>query len=152
MPVLKDLDNCRWEPIAEMAPEAVADELALFRQMWEYLDPEVRYWAARTNQEIVVQTRTNKAYYGELTGMKWKPEAMVFFTIVKEWNFEAGAPFLETRTMEVPIGTIAYHAFLHDKEQLEDGSVAQVTDQSLSGLTPRKLATGEEGDDDAEND
>jgi len=127
-----------------MAPEELAEELALLRTAWDWVDPSVRYYVCRAGRDVCLVTRQYKRLYGQLGLVSFQPDEIRAIVTNREWHPVDGKMYDEMKEIVMGYGQlVSVETTLESEEALSDLGTGVLSDNILSEIVGQTIPTEE---------
>lgn len=93
-------------PLEKMKAKELREECQMWRNIWGWVPPEVKYYLARTGQQIAVTMRNYKRYLGVLLDTHWTLDEIEIGTVDKVYDVVEDTTYIEKKILRVKVGSI----------------------------------------------
>lgn len=90
----------------KMSKQQLLQEIEMWRNIWAWIPTEVKYYVARTGQQIGLTLRNYKRYLGTLLGTYWDLTDVELGTWEKVYDQTSGEAFYERKVVKVKISNL----------------------------------------------
>jgi len=109
-------------PMPELKTLSKKDLLAecdMWRKVWQWIPPEVKYYTARTGMLVGLTMRNYSRMTGILRQTHWRVEEIELGVMDKSFDSVTGGWFYETKIVRTKLGGVIDFQFIRDRETEE---------------------------------
>jgi hypothetical protein len=113
--------------LSKMKLKELKEEAEMWRNIWGWVPPEVKYYIARVGQDIGVTLRNYHRYLGTLIDTHWILESVEVGVIDKTYDSVKDKYYFEKKVMVISDNAILYTEWIKERkewEQLEQETLA----------------------------
>lgn len=114
-----DLLGGKFPELRKMSKEDMKKELELWRNVWGYINPNARYYIARTTQLCRVITSYNKEYVGLLLEVEWDIKNLDVGVYMKTYNYGDGKYYWERKIVRIDGSKIMNIEWISEQKEVE---------------------------------
>lgn len=118
--------------IRKMGKKALQNEVIMWRRLWDWTPPEVRYYVARVATPIALTARNYKRLLGTLQATHWSLDEVEIKAVEKVHDYRDGNVYFEKKTIRVKTGGIQNIAFIHERKT--EAQIEAEANQSAESL------------------
>ena len=132
-----DLYDKPHQPIEEMSEEEVRKDLAIFRNLWTWLDDETRAWLCHIRYPVRFVRRDYKGIKGLMGRPHLQMTGIEIDVVEEQFDYTKGMIRIEQKTVVIPLNQIVSYEFIHQEEELpmEDESTSEEVDEEEGELS-----------------
>jgi len=82
------------------------EEVKMWRNVWAWVPDEVKYYVARTGQQIGLTQRNYKRFLGVLLETHWTIDEIELGTMDKVYDYNTGEYFFERKIVKMKVGSL----------------------------------------------
>ena len=124
---IKQLLLGKFQDLKKMKLTELREEVQMWRNIWQWVPSDVKYYVSRTGQTIGVQIRNYQRYVGPLLDTKWELKEIEIGIYDKVYNQVDGAYYYERKISKLPVGQIV--AFDWIAERKSEDEITQEVEQ-----------------------
>lgn len=117
----------------EISLEELKAECELWRNLWTWTPAIVKIALDQIGKTCRVVLRTNTGYIGTMRMGEFEQKTLEIRVIHREYNAIAGKPFIEDKTLIVPLSGIGHFEIIH--ESIEEVKNVEVADGPISDMS-----------------
>lgn len=147
---------------SKMKLKDLKEECAMWRNVWGWVPPEVKYYVSRVGQEVGLTMRNYKRYLGTLVDSHWNLTSLEVGTIDKVYDAVQDKTFYEKKIVIISVSGIIDYQFIKERKAWEDFEAERIAEQeklekaeTLDGSTippSDEVETDAEGSDNTPQD
>lgn len=132
-------------PMPEISKMKLADikaECQMWRNVWGWVPPEVKYYVARVGQEIGVTQRNYKRYLGTLIDTHWDLVSLEIGTVDKVFDAVRDKTYYEKKIVVMNMTSLLDIQWIKERkewEQFEAETLAKQEKEKEANLTKDKV-------------
>jgi len=110
-------------PLPELNKLSKADlkeECQMWRNVWGWVPSEVKYYVARTGQQVGITQRNYKRYIGVLLDTHWVLDEMELGVYDKIYDISDGAYYWEKKVIKTKLGAIIDFQIIKERVKEEE--------------------------------
>jgi len=92
--------------LEKMKVNELRAECEMWRNIWGWVPPEVKYYLARTGQQIAITMRNYKRYLGVLIDTHWTLDEIELGVTDKYYDVVEDKTYYEKKVIKVRVGSI----------------------------------------------
>ena len=115
-------------PIAKMKLKDLKVECEMWRNIWGWVPPEVKYYVSRVGQEVGLTMRNYKRYLGTLVDSHWELLSLEVGTVDKVYDAVRDQTFYEKKIVVISTSGIVDMQWIKERkawEQFEAERIAE---------------------------
>ena len=116
------------------------NECEMWRHIWSWVPHEVRYYVARSGQQIALTQRNYKRYLGTLMDTHWDLTEIEVGVYDKVYDTLTGEYFFERKIVKMKVGGIIDIQWIKERE--EESKVLAEAESGEEVEQPREVAPG----------
>jgi len=106
--------------ISKMTQKDLKEECKMWRNIWGWVPPEVKYYVARTGQDVGITQRNYKRYLGTLLESHWKLETLEMGTVDKVYDAVKDKYYFEKKVVILGMSNIIGIEWIHERKEYEE--------------------------------
>ena len=106
--------------ISKMSKESLREECKMWRNVWGWVPPEVKYYVSRVGQEVGLTMRNYKRYLGTLVDSHWILTSLEVGTVDKVYDAVQDKTFYEKKIVIISTSGIIDYQFIKERKAWED--------------------------------
>lgn len=119
--------------ISKITLEELQAECEVWRTLWTWTPAAVKNALDQIGKTCRVVLRTNTGYIGEMRMGEFEQKSIEIRVIHREYNAIEGKPYIEYKTLIVPLTGIGHFEIIH--ESIEEVKDDEIADGPLSEMT-----------------
>ena len=112
---IKQLLLGKFQDIKKMKLADLKEEVQMWRNIWQWVPSDIKYYISRTGQQIGVQIRNYQRYVGPLLDTKWELKEIEVGVYDKVYNQVDGQYYYERKVSKLPVGQIVAFDWIADR-------------------------------------
>lgn len=119
-------------PMPELSKMKQADlkaECAMWRNVWGWVPPEVKYYVARVGQEVGLTMRNYKRYLGTLVDSHWELLSLEVGTVDKVYDSVQDKTFYEKKIVVISVSGIVDYQWIKERKAWEDFEAERIAEK-----------------------
>lgn len=152
---IKELLFGKFTPVKKMTRKELSDEVEMWRNIWQWIPSEIKYYVSRTGQTIGVQIRNYQRYVGPLLDTVWELKAIEIGVYDKMFNQVDGEYYYERKISRLPIGQIVAFDWIAERKsqkEMEQLIEEQELQKEQEAEQPDLVEEEEKGNHDIDNE
>ena len=117
---VKALLHGKHPPLKKMTKQNLKMEVEMWRNIWDWIPSEIKYYVSRTGTLVGVNMRGPKRYVGPLLETHWILKEIEVGCFDKVYNMTEGGYFYERKVVKVPVGQIAAFSWIAERDSEDD--------------------------------
>jgi hypothetical protein len=105
--------------LSKMKQAEIKEECQMWRNIWGWVPPEVKYYVARIGQEIGVTQRNYKRYLGTLLDSHWTLLSLEVGTVDKVFDSVRDKFYWEKKIAVLGVGSILDIQWIKERKEFE---------------------------------
>jgi hypothetical protein len=105
--------------LSKMKRKDLLLECQMWRNIWGWVPPEVKYYVARVGQDIGLTLRNYRRYLGTLIDTHWVLDSVELGVIDKVYDSVKDKTFFEKKVMIIQDGAILYTEWMKERKDWE---------------------------------
>jgi len=101
--------------IKKMDKKRLLQEVEMWRNMWQWVPSEVKYYVARTGQLVAITMRNYKRYMGQLLSTKWDIKEIELGVQDMVYDVATGTKYYERKVIRTSMGGIIDFQIIYDR-------------------------------------
>ena len=110
----------QFDDIDSMSEDDLRSELQQYRNLWTWLDDEVKYYLLKVGTVTRILTRGYQPYVGMLGMPRFKLSELEMDVDRREYNYSDGKHYMERKTILIPANGLTHIEFIEEQEEIED--------------------------------
>jgi len=106
MQKIKELLHSKYTNMKKMTTKQLKEECQMWRNIWDWIPSDVKYYVSRTGQTIGVQIRNYKRFIGPLLETYWDLKEIEVGVYDKVYDQTSGEHFYERKVVKLPASQI----------------------------------------------
>lgn len=102
--------------VSKMRLADLREEVQMWRNIWGWIPSEVKYYVARTGQQIGITQRNYKRYLGVLLDTHWILDELELGVYDKQYDHVTGENFFERKIIKTKVGAIIDLQWIKERE------------------------------------
>jgi hypothetical protein len=115
--------------ISKMKLKDLKEECKMWRNVWGWVPPEVKYYVSRIGQEVGLTMRNYKRYLGTLVDSHWNLVSLEVGTIDKVYDAVQDKTFYEKKIVVISVSGIVDYQFIKERKAWEDFEAERIAEQ-----------------------
>jgi hypothetical protein len=103
-----------------MKKNELQEECKMWRNIWDWIPHEVKYYVARTGQLVAITMRNYKRYMGKLLETHWDVKEIELGVEDVVYDTKTGQRFFERKTIRVGMGGIIDFQIIYDRKSEQE--------------------------------
>ena len=117
---IKQLLLGKFQDLKKMKLTELREEVQMWRNIWQWVPSDVKYYVSRTGQTIGVQIRNYQRYVGPLLDTKWELKEIEIGIYDKVYNQTDGAYYYERKISKLPVGQIVAFDWIAERKSEDE--------------------------------
>jgi len=132
-------------PIAKMKQKDLKIECEMWRNIWGWVPPEVKYYVSRVGQEVGLTMRNYKRYLGTLVDSHWELLSLEVGTVDKVYDAVRDQTFYEKKIVVISTSGIVDMQWIKERKAWEQFEAERIEEKEKEeALNPPEGETEEE--------
>ena len=127
--------------ISKMKQKDLKEECAMWRNVWGWVPPEVKYYVSRVGQEVGLTMRNYKRYLGTLVDTHWELLSLEIGTVDKVYDAVRDQTFYEKKIVVMSVSGIIDYQWIKERKAWE-----QFEEERIAAKEKEEAASSVEGD------
>jgi len=106
--------------LTKMSKEKLKEECRMWRELWNWLDPDVKYYLARTGKQVAVTMINYHRYMGMLLQTKWDLKNVEIGVFEKVYDHNTGKYFFERKIVRLEANNIRDFQIIEERQEEEE--------------------------------
>ena len=102
--------------LSKMSKKELMEECQMWRNVWSWVPSEVKYYVARTGQQIGITLRNYKRYLGVLLDTHWELTEIELGVYDKVYDTVTGEQYYERKIVKCKLGGIIDIQWIKDRK------------------------------------
>lgn len=115
--------------ISKMKQKDLKEECAMWRNVWGWVPPEVKYYVSRVGQEVGLTMRNYKRYLGTLVDSHWDLLSLEIGTIDKVYDAVQDKTFYEKKIVVMTTSGIIDMQWIKERKAWEDFEAERIAEK-----------------------
>jgi hypothetical protein len=111
------------------AMENIVRECLMWRNVWGWVPPEVKYYVARVGQEVGLTMRNYKRYLGTLVDSHWDLVSLEVGTVDKVYDAVRDKTFYEKKIVVIQTSGIVDMQWIKERKAWEDFEAERIAEK-----------------------
>jgi hypothetical protein len=136
------------QDLSKMKMQELRDECQMWRNVWGWVPPEVKYYVARVGQQVAITMRNYKRYLGVLLDTHWDLLELELGVLDKVYDTVDGKTYFERKIVKTRLGGIMDLQWIKERVEAESEetlAAPSAETQSDSPSTPNSENGGTVG-------
>ena len=117
---IKQLLLGKFQDLKKMKLTELREEVQMWRNIWQWVPSDVKYYVSRTGQTIGVQIRNYQRYVGPLLDTKWELKEIEIGVYDKVYNQVDGVYYYERKISKLPVGQIVAFDWIAERKSEDE--------------------------------
>jgi len=117
---IKQLLLGKFQDLKKMKLAELREEVQMWRNIWQWVPSDVKYYVSRTGQTIGVQIRNYQRYVGPLLDTKWELKEIEIGVYDKVYNQVDGVYYYERKISKLPVGQIVAFDWIAERKSEDE--------------------------------
>lgn len=109
-----------FKPLDELSFEELRGEIASWRNLWTWVDENVKAYLARIGEPVRLITRNYKGFFGVMQTPHFDLKEVEVAVEGKEYDYNTGNYFWERKVVRLPVSAIVWFEYVQDRAPIED--------------------------------
>jgi hypothetical protein len=127
--------------LSKMKLKDLKEECLMWRNVWGWVPPEVKYYVARVGQEIGLTMRNYKRYLGTLVDSHWDLLSLEVGTVDKVYDTVRDKTYYEKKIVVINTSGIVDMQWIKERKAWEDFEAERIKEQEKEGKVDDAQAT-----------
>lgn len=114
--------------LRKMKREDLKAECEMWRNVWGWVPPEVKYYVSRVGQEIGLTMRNYKRYLGTLIDSHWDLLSLEVGTVDKVYDTVQDKTFYEKKIVVISVSGIVDMQWIKERKAWEDFEAERIAE------------------------
>lgn len=106
--------------ISKMKQAELREECKMWRNVWGWVPPEVKYYVSRVGQQVGLTMRNYKRYLGTLVDSHWDLLSLEIGTVDKVYDAVKDQTFYEKKIVVISTSGIIDYQFIKERKAWEE--------------------------------
>lgn len=106
--------------LSKMRLKELKEECQMWRNLWGWVPPEVKYYVSRIGQEIALTERNYKRYLGTLIDSHWNLISLEVGTVDKVHDTVRDKAYYEKKIVVINVNNIVDIQWIKERKEWED--------------------------------
>jgi hypothetical protein len=106
--------------LSKMKVKELREECQMWRNIWSWVPSEVKYYVARTGQQVAITMRNYKRYLGILLDTHWQLDEIELGVYDKVYDAVTGKHYYEKKIIKTKIGGIIDMQWIKERKSEEE--------------------------------
>jgi len=106
--------------LSKMKLKEIKEECQMWRNIWGWVPPEVKYYVARAGQDIGLTLRNYKRYLGKLIDTHWSLDSIEIGTMDKVYDSVSDKYYYEKKICVINISSILDVQWIKERKSFEE--------------------------------
>jgi hypothetical protein len=127
--------------LSKMKQKDLKEECQMWRNVWGWVPPEVKYYVARVGQDIGLTLRNYKRYLGKLIDSHWMLESLEIGTVDKVYDSVTDKYYYEKKICVIKTSSILDVQWIKERKSFDEFEAERIAEQEKEekeGLTETK--------------
>jgi hypothetical protein len=124
--------------LSKMKLKDLKEECLMWRNVWGWVPPEVKYYVARVGQEIGLTMRNYKRYLGTLVDSHWDLLSLEVGTVDKVYDTVRDKTYYEKKIVVINTSGIVDMQWIKERKAWEDFEAERIKEQEKEEQTDGK--------------
>jgi len=116
-------------PIAKMKLKDLKVECEMWRNIWGWVPPEVKYYVSRVGQEVGLTMRNYKRYLGTLVDSHWNLLSLEVGTVDKVYDAVRDQTFYEKKIVVISTSGIVDMQWIKERKAWEEFEAERIAEK-----------------------
>ena len=116
--------------ISKMKLKELREEVAMWRNVWGWVPPEVKYYVARVGQDLGLTLRNYHRYLGVLVDSHWDLISLELGVIDKIYDSVRDKTFFEKKVMVLDSKSIISTDWIKERKAWEDFEAERIAEET----------------------
>jgi len=113
---VEDLLEAKFKDVRKMSRKELEDELSMFRNLWSWMNNEVKYYITKVGQQCRVYLRIGEQKVGTLLQPVFHLHEVEIGIYVKVYDYLTGKYFIERKIDRIPASNIVMFEFITERD------------------------------------
>ena len=115
--------------ISKMSKDSLKEECKMWRNIWGWVPPEVKYYVSRVGQQVGLTMRNYKRYLGTLVDSHWDLLSLEIGTVDKVYDAVQDKTFYEKKIVIISTSSIIDYQFIKERKAWEDFEAERIAEK-----------------------
>jgi hypothetical protein len=115
--------------LSKMKQKDLKEECQMWRNVWGWVPPEVKYYVARVGQEIGLTLRNYKRYLGTLVDSHWMLESLEIGTTDKVYDSVKDKYYYEKKICVIKTSSILDVQWIKERKSFDEFEAERLEEQ-----------------------
>lgn len=115
--------------LSKMKQKDLKEECQMWRNIWGWVPPEVKYYVARVGQEIGLTMRNYKRYLGTLVDSHWDLLSLEVGTVDKIYDSVRDQTFYEKKIVVISTSAIVDMQWIKERKAWEEFEAERIAEK-----------------------
>jgi len=106
--------------LTKMKLKELKEECQMWRNVWGWVPPEVKYYVARVGQDVGLTLRNYKRYLGKLIDSHWMLDSLEIGTVDKVYDSVTDKYFYEKKICVIKTSSILDIQWIKERKSFEE--------------------------------
>jgi len=106
--------------LTKMKLKEIKEECQMWRNVWGWVPPEVKYYVARVGQDVGLTLRNYKRYLGKLIDSHWMLDSLEIGTVDKVYDSVTDKYFYEKKICVIKTSSILDIQWIKERKSFEE--------------------------------
>jgi len=106
--------------LTKMKLKELKEECQMWRNVWGWVPPEVKYYVARVGQDVGLTLRNYKRYLGKLIDSHWMLDSLEIGTVDKVYDSVTDKYFYEKKICVIKTSSILDVQWIKERKSFEE--------------------------------
>jgi len=121
--------------LAKMKKAELREECEMWRNIWNWVPSEVRYYVARVGQQVGITQRNYRRYLGILLDTHWDLLEIELGVFDKTYDAVEGVNYFEKKIVKLKAGSVMDFQLIKERKP-EELVTGEITEPSAPSETP----------------
>lgn len=123
---IKELLHSKYTNLKKMNIKQMREEIQMWRNIWDWIPSEVKYYISRTGQTVGVQIRNYKRFVGPLLETYWDLKEIEIGCYDKVYDQTSGTYFYERKVVKFPASQVVSFDWI--AQRIEETDLQKIAD------------------------
>jgi hypothetical protein len=115
--------------LSKMKQKDLKEECQMWRNVWGWVPPEVKYYVARVGQDIGLTLRNYKRYLGKLIDSHWMLESLEIGTVDKVYDSVTDKYYYEKKICVIKTSSILDVQWIKERKSFDEFEAERLAEQ-----------------------
>ena len=115
--------------LSKMKIKDLKEECQMWRNVWGWVPPEVKYYVARVGQDIGLTLRNYKRYLGKLIDSHWTLESLEIGTVDKVYDSVTDKYYYEKKICVIKTSSILDVQWIKERKSFDEFEAERIAEQ-----------------------